>query len=530
MANHDHSGDAGYGGTFDAANLTSGAAPDGQVLTADGAGGTAWEALSALANHDHSGDAGDGGAFDAANLASGAASDGQVLTADGAGGTAWEALPALANHDHSGDGGDGGAFPADNLASGLASANKVLTADGYGQTIWQYPTTQAHDHSGDAGDGGAFDAANLASGVASDGQVLTADGAGGSAWEALPALVNHDHSGDAGDGGVFDAANLTSGAASDGQVLTADGAGGAAWASPAGDVLWAAIQAAQWCNEIKGFPSLVGMDIDLDAAGQWWDKIGTPTTPVMQVDIAGEGITETWEYALGTVADANGEGFYQRYTYADELRIKAGRRLSAMAAVYVGTPGRIVTMALTTSASSTVAATATAQAWTILACENLTLNGSYVDLRFTISGAGAFYVVPLGVNIGAKAAPLPPRGMVYRECVGATALISGVDPGGAGYTDLDCTAYSSALACKLNLWGLYKNTTRADANLSIRRNGDTTPAGYTAICRTQNTTSFSAGTMVVLCDDGQIIEWTTNCAAADTENLYIKLLGWWEWA
>ena len=43
LSNHDHSGDAGDGGTFDAANLTSGAATDGQVLTADGAGGAAWE-------------------------------------------------------------------------------------------------------------------------------------------------------------------------------------------------------------------------------------------------------------------------------------------------------------------------------------------------------------------------------------------------------------------------------------------------------------------------------------------------------
>lgn len=42
-ADHDHSGDAGDGGTFDAANLTSGAATDGQVLTADGAAGAAWE-------------------------------------------------------------------------------------------------------------------------------------------------------------------------------------------------------------------------------------------------------------------------------------------------------------------------------------------------------------------------------------------------------------------------------------------------------------------------------------------------------
>ena len=43
LPNHDHSGDAGDGGTFDAANLTSGASDDGQVLTSDGSGGAAWE-------------------------------------------------------------------------------------------------------------------------------------------------------------------------------------------------------------------------------------------------------------------------------------------------------------------------------------------------------------------------------------------------------------------------------------------------------------------------------------------------------
>ena len=46
LSDHDHSGDAGDGGTFDAANLTSGAATDGYVLTADGSGGAAWEAAS----------------------------------------------------------------------------------------------------------------------------------------------------------------------------------------------------------------------------------------------------------------------------------------------------------------------------------------------------------------------------------------------------------------------------------------------------------------------------------------------------
>jgi len=53
--------------------LGSGAATDGFVLTADGAGGAAWEVVT--------------------TIGSGAALDGYVLAADGAGGSAWELFP-----------------------------------------------------------------------------------------------------------------------------------------------------------------------------------------------------------------------------------------------------------------------------------------------------------------------------------------------------------------------------------------------------------------------------------------------------
>jgi len=58
-----------------------------------GADDPAWEPLPVLADHDHSGDAGDGGQFDAANLESGAATDEDVLLADGAGAADWGAIP-----------------------------------------------------------------------------------------------------------------------------------------------------------------------------------------------------------------------------------------------------------------------------------------------------------------------------------------------------------------------------------------------------------------------------------------------------
>jgi len=526
LEDHDHSGDEGDGGTFDAANLTSGAAPDGQVLTADGAGGAAWEAVSALADHDHSGDPGDGGQFNAANLNSGMAASGTVLTCQGFGVVSWAELK---NHDHSGDSGDGGPFDAANLQSGAAPDGQVLTADGLGGAGWEaLPALADHDHSGDPGDGGAFDASNLASGIASNGQLLTADGLGQTVWRT-PA--NHDHSGDAGDGGSFDAANLGSDSASDGQVLTADGYGGAAWENAAGDVLWSTLQGLSLVNEVKNYPALVGMDIDLNAANQWWDIIASPTQAVQMVDCAGEGITETYEWALKSVGDGALDGFYQQYNYADEPRIKSGRPLSAIAAVWLATSSRTLTMKLRTSTGSEVSTTTSMSGgWVILKCENLTLNGTYVVLEFYLNGSGTFYVAPLGVNIGAKALMLPPRGLVYRECVGTAMLVNGVDPGGAGFTDVDCTANSSPLAAKLSLYGLYRNATRVDQTLTARRNGDTTGWGQSALVRSQSTSAFTAGNQIVLCDDGQVFEYMTNCAAADSEAVYIKLLGWWEWA
>lgn len=47
---HSHASNA-EGGTFDAANLTSGASTDGQVLTSDGAGAAAWEDVAAAAEY-----------------------------------------------------------------------------------------------------------------------------------------------------------------------------------------------------------------------------------------------------------------------------------------------------------------------------------------------------------------------------------------------------------------------------------------------------------------------------------------------
>ena len=86
VPDHDHSGDAGDGGTFDAASLTSGAAADGQVLTADGSGGAAWEDPA-------------GGAMaldDLTDVEAAAPDDGDLLTWDDGAGEWIAAAPAAA--------------------------------------------------------------------------------------------------------------------------------------------------------------------------------------------------------------------------------------------------------------------------------------------------------------------------------------------------------------------------------------------------------------------------------------------------
>lgn len=112
---------------------------------------------------------------DAALLGSGAATDGHVLTADGAGGAAWEA-PA------------GGSGAVDSVftrtgavvaQAGDYNASQVDNDSGVSGTFVSDALDALDTAKLEAGD----DADALGSGVATDGQVLTADGAGGAAWE-----------------------------------------------------------------------------------------------------------------------------------------------------------------------------------------------------------------------------------------------------------------------------------------------------------------------------------------------------------
>lgn len=290
-------------------------------------------------------------------------------------------------------------------------------------------------------------------------------------------------------------------------------------------ILWAAIQASQLMNEIKGWPPVVNTG-DLDALNLWWDKQGTPTTAPTVTDTSVAGLTDTWELCLKVVADAASEGLYQRWTYADEPRVKAGRKLSALVAIWSVSAVSVTAKLLNSNASETAATAVTAAAWTIVEIPNHTLAGTYCDLQITAGAAGTFYVVPLGANIGARGIPLPPRPEIFKDVATTLVPVNDIDAGGS-WVDVDLTATTSPLATRVAGATIYRSNTAND-EVAIRRNGST-DVNAPASVRSASANLYYDGSFIVSLDDGNVFEYVGGIAA-HTENIYIRILGWWEWA
>ena len=286
--------------------------------------------------------------------------------------------------------------------------------------------------------------------------------------------------------------------------------------------LWAAIQASQLCNEIMNHPSLEGAD---NALPEWWEN--GANSALTEVDVAGEaGITETWKRCLKVATSAVAAYSYQRYTYADQPRIHSGRALSAIFAVW-SVSAKTARIRLITSAGTTVVSSGTIVAgWTILTAENLPLDGTYVDIRLEVDN-GTAYFVPLGINIGAKAVPLKPRGLRYRDTVSDTNLVGDVDPG-AAFVDVDCTANTSPLTAIAKVVVGYRNETTTSKTVYLRRNGTAKTWGGSAVTSGSTTYTVRADSEVLL-DDQQIFEFGTDAIATNTEHVWIDLIGWYEW-
>lgn len=293
------------------------------------------------------------------------------------------------------------------------------------------------------------------------------------------------------------------------------------------DLIATLLQTFQLINEIKGWPPVVNTG-DLDAMNLWWDKLGTPTTAPTVTDVSGAGLTDTYELCMKVVADAASEGLFQRFTYADEPRVKSGRSFSTLWAIWCVSSVGVTLSIKNSTAEETAATKVTAAAWTIVEVPNHTLAGTYADIILQTDGAGTFYAVPLGANIGAKAFPLPPRPTRFVDS-GSSAIVSDVDPAGGGFTDVDLTAYTSNLCCYVTL-NVHYNSSVINY-VYLRRNGSSVGGDLNnEVVRAASTGIYWHGKTKIPCDDGQIIEYDTSGAAGDTEHLFISLVSFEEWA
>lgn len=294
-------------------------------------------------------------------------------------------------------------------------------------------------------------------------------------------------------------------------------------------------------NEIMNFPSIEMTD---DAQPEWWEEDHANAT-LTEVDTSGESITQTYKRALKVVVSAGAHWAYQRFTYADQPRVKSGLSCSLWAAVW-SVSSASARIGLGTSTPTTSYSTATTSAaWNLHRVDSLTLDGTYVDAIFEVT-AGTAYFVPLGMVIGASppttALSMLPRPL--KRCEPGLQeptlikTLSGLADE-ATWTDIDCTAATSNLAvmaqlsCVLNEAG---SSTRYD--LFTRRNN---ASDGTASVPTASSQKIIANVAVSeiptaqwnqVLDDGQIFEYLLdrNAGATTLDFGEIYVLSWEEWA
>lgn len=285
----------------------------------------------------------------------------------------------------------------------------------------------------------------------------------------------------------------------------------------------------QLTNEIKGWPPVVADNSDLDALKLWWRKVGTPTIAPTVVDVSGAGLTVTYKRAIKVQANAASDGLKQTWTYANEPRLKSGRVISALLAIWSVSSVSVTAKLVNSDASQTAAAAVSAAAWTIVEIPAHTLAGTSCDLQVTAGAAGTFYVVPLGVCIGTRGLALGPRPQSYVD-VGSGSIVSNVDPG-AAWTTGSAAATTSPLATRLVFVVDYLNSTNTTSTLAVRRKGSSANEGDVArIVRSSSTASYTPGTGEVSLDDAGDFEFIGSATAGNAESVYIHQKGWWEWA
>lgn len=289
------------------------------------------------------------------------------------------------------------------------------------------------------------------------------------------------------------------------------------------------VQAMELGNEIMNFPSMEGAN---DAQPEWWEE-GDANATLTEVDVAGEGITESWErcHKLVTIADAKYS--YQRYTYADQPRLKSGKTISAIFAVWsVGAAAARIRLQSSVG-SLGVSSDTTAAAWTILTVNGVVLDGTYVDIRCEVD-TGTAYFVPLGLHVGAKAVPLAPRGLNYRISPTRPTVEDLTGSAGKAWADVVFTASTSPLAARVGC-NILMTDAAEEYRYGMRPNGSALASGGGNVRMAWlNNVSINglAQYLTHIVDKAQTLETELIRVpgAGTIGGCYLVLLEWWEWA
>lgn len=277
-------------------------------------------------------------------------------------------------------------------------------------------------------------------------------------------------------------------------------------------------------NEVKAWPPIVqiGAGLDLVTQAQWFADVASPTTKATAVPSSGEaGLDAKFLQVIKCVTDAVNEGWKQRYTYADEPRVKSGAHVSALVWVATTAGGTGITAKLVNSDASETAGTsvATDGDWTLLCVEDHTCAGTYVELQVTKDATGTFYAGgPITVMVGADAIALPPRRLrqVHPAQSAAVKVLTALADE-ATWTDIDLTSTTSALAAtaQLLLWiNEAGSSTRFDFRARRNPSADTNaaPLAITEVAvNQQNTIVWQQ-----ILDDVQVFEYFLDRIAGAT--------------
>jgi hypothetical protein len=278
-------------------------------------------------------------------------------------------------------------------------------------------------------------------------------------------------------------------------------------------------------NLLKNFPSLELADA---AQPEWWEEQNANIT-LTEEDATGEGIADKYERVLKCVNGGSGGGvyFYQRLTYADEnITDPSNTIISAGVWVYTASAGTITLDIQDSAGGSLGTATTTATgSWQWLQVVNKTLGaGTYVEFRLKHSANSAtFYVIMPMLNQGAKVRPWEERRLRFVEK--KTNAVLNTDPGASSWADLDLTSSSSNNAALFFIIGSISRTS-GTPGIFLRRNGSSAAADLTTKI---GTSTPAMGNILVLGDDGQIIEWYCDDYVGCT-NVTLSIAGYWEWA